>query len=235
MRDYSARLPGFCVKPCSPAFSKGPPAMKCCAGCWGGPSSSRSPPPLSSGRGSIFRARMRRHHARARKAAGRRREPPRIVRKSRVRPKKIRTQLYYKNGHFLRGPSELYKVNAPLIYTIPVDGNTLFLLPEGVQNNCWNGFFLTGSLEKLTFLDEWLCGTKLHVSRANPWLATALTTCYTCHLFALPLHDSLRHRARGANQRHSSKREPTREACVTTDVVVSPVTMLANGHKAPMF
>src|SRR5215471_7245995 len=66
-------------------------------------------------------------------------------------------------------------------------------------------------------------------------LATALTTCCTCHLFALPLHDSLRHRVRGANQRHSSKREPTREAWVTTDVVASPVTMLANGHKAPLF
>ena len=68
-----------------------------------------------------------------------------------------------------------------------------------------------------------------------PLLATALTTCCTCHLFALPLHDSLRHRARGANQRHASKREPTRQACVTTDVVASPVTMLANGHKAPLF
>src|SRR5262245_48756217 len=68
-----------------------------------------------------------------------------------------------------------------------------------------------------------------------PLLAIALTTWCTCHLFALPLHHALRHRGRGANQRHSSKREPTREACVTTDVVASPVTMLANGHKAPMF
>src|SRR5436190_23396537 len=32
------------------------------------------PPPLSSGRGSIFRARMRNHHARASKAAGLQRE-----------------------------------------------------------------------------------------------------------------------------------------------------------------
>src|SRR5262244_2921667 len=39
----------------------------------------------------------------------------------------------------------------------------------------------------------------------------------------------------GAQQRHSSKREPTCKACVTTDVVASPVTMLANGHKAPLF
>src|SRR5215831_7624805 len=68
-----------------------------------------------------------------------------------------------------------------------------------------------------------------------PLLATALTTCCTCHLSALPLHESLRHRARGANQRHSSKREPTRQACVTTAVVASPVAMLANGHKAPLF
>src|SRR5215471_21427455 len=56
-----------------------------------------------------------------------------------------------------------------------------------------------------------------------------------CHLLVLPLHDVLRHRGRGANQRHSSKREPTRQACVTTAVVASPVTMLANGHKAPRF
>jgi hypothetical protein len=66
-------------------------------------------------------------------------------------------------------------------------------------------------------------------------LAPILTTGCTGHLFALPLHDSLRHRVRGANQRHSSKREPTRQACVTTAVVASPVTMLANGHKAPLF
>src|SRR5262249_51210115 len=39
----------------------------------------------------------------------------------------------------------------------------------------------------------------------------------------------------GAQPRHSSKREPTCKACVTTDVVASPVTMLANGHKAPLF
>jgi hypothetical protein len=68
-----------------------------------------------------------------------------------------------------------------------------------------------------------------------PGLATALTTCGTCHLFALPLHASLRHRARGANHRHAAKRQPTREACVTTAVVASPVTMRANGHKAPLF
>ena len=76
---------------------------------------------------------------------------------------------------------------------------------------------------------------RTRLERRLPLLATALTTCCTCHLFALPLHDSLRHRGRGANQRHASKREPTREACVTTDVVASPVTMLANGHKAPLF
>src|SRR5467141_900982 len=46
---------------------------------------------------------------------------------------------------------------------------------------------------------------------------------------------NLRHRVGGSNQRHSSKREPTLQACVTTDVVASPVTMLANGHKAPLF
>ena len=34
----------------------------------------------------------------------------------------------------------------------------------------------------------------------RPLLATALTTCCTCHLSALPLHDSLRHRVRGANK-----------------------------------
>src|SRR5262249_39076188 len=66
-------------------------------------------------------------------------------------------------------------------------------------------------------------------------LATALTTCCTCPLFALPLHDSLRHRGRGANHRHASKREPTRQACVTTAVVASPMTMRANGYKAPLF
>jgi hypothetical protein len=126
MRDYSARLPGFCVKPCSHAFSTGPPAMKCCAGCWGGPSSSRSPHPLSSGRGSIFRARMRRHHARARQAAGLRRKPPRIVRKSRVRPKQIRTQIYDKNGHFLRGLSALYRGNAPFSATVFDEENACF-------------------------------------------------------------------------------------------------------------
>src|SRR4029453_3805945 len=32
-----------------------------------------------------------------------------------------------------------------------------------------------------------------------------------------------------------STREPTPQACVTTAVVASPVTMLANGHKAPLF
>ena len=69
----------------------------------------------------------------------------------------------------------------------------------------------------------------------RPLLATALTTCCTGPLSALPLPDSLRHRARGANHRHSSKREPTRQACVTTAVVASPVTMRANGHKAPLF
>ena len=37
------------------------------------------PPLLPSGRGSIFRARMRRQHASASKAAGLRREPPGIV------------------------------------------------------------------------------------------------------------------------------------------------------------
>ena len=67
------------------------------------------------------------------------------------------------------------------------------------------------------------------------WLAPAGTTGCMCHLLALPPHDVLRHRGRGANQRHASKREPTCQACVTTDVVASPVTMLANGHKAPMF
>src|SRR5437763_10980285 len=45
----------------------------------------------------------------------------------------------------------------------------------------------------------------------------------------------LRHRARGENARHSSEREPTLQACVTTAVVASPVTRLANGHKAPLF
>src|SRR2546422_1016699 len=68
-----------------------------------------------------------------------------------------------------------------------------------------------------------------------PGLATVLTTGCTCHLFVLPPHESLRHRVRGANQKHSSKREPTRKARVTTAVVASPVTMLANGHKAPRF
>ena len=66
-------------------------------------------------------------------------------------------------------------------------------------------------------------------------LAPACTTCCMCHLLVLPPHDVLRHRGRGANQRHASKREPTRQACVTTAVVASPVTMLANGHKAPLF
>ena len=37
------------------------------------------PPLLPSGRGRIFRARMRRQHASARQAAGLRREPPSIV------------------------------------------------------------------------------------------------------------------------------------------------------------
>src|SRR5262249_34646976 len=44
-----------------------------------------------------------------------------------------------------------------------------------------------------------------------------------------------RPRVRGANHRHASTREPTRHACVTTAVVASPVTMRANGYKAPMF
>ena len=43
-----------------------------------------------------------------------------------------------------------------------------------------------------------------------PLVATALPTCCTCHLFALPLLDSLRHRVRGATHRHASTREPTR-------------------------
>src|SRR5215471_10848899 len=66
-------------------------------------------------------------------------------------------------------------------------------------------------------------------------VAPACTPCCLGHLLVLPPHDVLRHRGRGANQRHSSKREPTRQAYVTTDVVASPVTMLANGHKAPLF
>lgn len=143
MRDYSERLPGFCVKPCSHAFSTGPPAMKCCAGCWGGPSSSRSPHPLSSGRGSIFRARMRNHHARARKAAGLQREPPRIVCKSVIRPKKIRTKIYGKNGHFLRDPSELYRLNTPFLYTIIDERYPRFFSPASVKNNRFSGFFFT--------------------------------------------------------------------------------------------
>jgi len=39
----------------------------------------------------------------------------------------------------------------------------------------------------------------------------------------------------GANHTHASTREPTRTACVTTDVVASPMTMRANGHQAPRF
>src|SRR5262249_39675878 len=66
-------------------------------------------------------------------------------------------------------------------------------------------------------------------------LAPACTPCCLCHLLVLPPHDVLRHRGRGANHRHASKREPTRKACVTTAVVASPVTMRANGHKAPRF
>ena len=155
MRDYSERLPGFCVKPCSHAFSKGPPAMKCCAGCWGGPSFSRSPHPLSSGRGSIFRARMRRHHARARKAAGLRREPPRIVRKSVIRPKKIRTKIYYKNGHFLRGPSELYRLNERFVPTGFVKGYPCFSSPLCVQKELLRWVFLNrGSQIKVSLLQS---------------------------------------------------------------------------------
>ena len=66
-------------------------------------------------------------------------------------------------------------------------------------------------------------------------LAPACTPYCLCHLLVLPPHDVLRHRGRGANQRHASKREPTHKACVTTAVVASPVTMRANGHKAPLF
>ena len=68
-----------------------------------------------------------------------------------------------------------------------------------------------------------------------PLLAPTLTTWCTRPLFALSLHDSLRHRVRGAPYRHASQREPTRQACVTTAVVASPVTLLANGQKAPRF
>ena len=149
MRDYSARLPGFCVKPCSHAFSKGPLAMKCCAGCWGGPSFSRSPHPLSSGRGSIFRARMRRHHARARKAAGLRRDLPRIVRKSVIRPKKIRAKIYCKNGHFLRVSSELYILNEGFLRQRPALTQHHFGLHCGVLT--------AGHVKYITSPSSWRC------------------------------------------------------------------------------
>jgi len=56
----------------------------------------------------------------------------------------------------------------------------------------------------------------------------------TGHLFALPLPDACRHRVRGANPQHASKRERTLQAWVTTTVVASPVPMRAHEHKAPL-
>ena len=50
-----------------------------------------------------------------------------------------------------------------------------------------------------------------------------------------PCSHLARHRGREGALKHSSTREPTPRACVTTAVVASPVTMLANGHKAPLF
>ena len=52
-----------------------------------------------------------------------------------------------KNGHFLRGPSELYRVNAHFLHTNIRWGNTLFLPPVFVENICFDGFSLTECLQ----------------------------------------------------------------------------------------
>jgi hypothetical protein len=81
----------------------------------------------------------------------------------------------------------------------------------------------------------------LSLRRAPPtgatrlWLATACTTCGLCPLCVFPAPDGLRHRGRGATHRPAAQREPTRQACVPTAVVASPVTIRANGYKAPLF
>jgi hypothetical protein len=46
-----------------------------------------------------------------------------------------------KNDRYLR--QNLPRQNAPIFYTRIGEGNTLFLLPEGIENNRFDGFFLT--------------------------------------------------------------------------------------------